>query len=164
MRVYSQICAWLARLLMALLLAGLLVIVVALTLQVWFRYVLEAPLQLTDEIAMNTLTWMCFLGAAMLYRERGHIEVDYFANKLPHSAATTVAIALEGLVIGVMLLICWQVSQTAPMMSKVMYGTMYISKFHLQFVPLFASCAATILFALEAIGRHVQAFGARTSG
>lgn len=156
MRLYTQICAGLARVLMAFLLLGLVVIVVALTLQVVFRYALNAPLQLTDEIALNTLTWMCFLGAAMLYRERGHIEIDYFANKLPRRPAAMIAILIEVLVIAVMVMVCVQVVQTQGIMSKVMYGTMYISKFHLQFVPLFASCAATILFAVEFIGRQVQ--------
>jgi len=130
--------------------------VVALTLQVLFRYALNAPLQLTDEIALNTLTWMCFLGAAMLYRERGHIEIDYFANKLPRRVATVVAISIEILVVAVLLMVSVQVVQTEGIMSKVMYGTMYISKFHLQFVPLLASCVATILFALEFIIRGVQ--------
>jgi TRAP-type transport system small permease protein len=156
MRLYTQICAALARVLMVFLLLGLVVIVVALTLQVLFRYALNAPLQLTDEIALNTLTWMCFLGAAMLYRERGHIEIDYFANKLPRRVATAVAIVIEILVVAVLLMVSVQVVQTEGIMSKVMYGTMYISKFHLQFVPLLASCVATILFALEFIIRGVQ--------
>jgi len=160
MKLYTLLCAWLARLLMAFLVVGLAVIVVALTLQVVFRYALNAPLQLTDEIALNTLTWMCFLGAAMLYRERGHIEIDYFANKLSRPVAAVIAILIEVLVIGVMLMICIQVVQTQGIMSKVMYGTMYISKFHLQFVPLFASCIATILFAIEYIARQVRVLGA----
>jgi TRAP-type C4-dicarboxylate transport system permease small subunit len=156
MKRYTLLCSWLARLLMAFLVVGLAVIVVALTLQVVFRYALNAPLQLTDEIALNTLTWMCFLGAAMLYRERGHIVIDYFANKLSRPVAAVIAILIEVLVIGVMLMICIQVVQTQGIMSKVMYGTMYISKFHLQFVPLFASCIATLLFAIEYIARQVR--------
>ena len=151
MQHYSRLCGWLAALLLALNLAGLVTIVGCLALQVFTRYVLNIPMQLTDEIALNTLTMMCFLGGAFLYRERGHIEIDYFADKLPPRLGDAVAIVIEIAVIVVMIMIMSHVIETREKMIKVMYGTMLFSKYHLQFLPLFFSAVCTSLFALEHI-------------
>jgi TRAP-type C4-dicarboxylate transport system permease small subunit len=149
MSLYSRLCEAIAKVLVAANLFGLLLMVVCLGLQVFTRYLMDNPFQATDEIAQNTLTWMCFLGAAFVYRERGHIEVDFLVARFPALLARAIAIATEIAIIALMVLIIKQGLSVAPIMSKVSYGTLFVSKFHMQYVPALISAVCTILFAIE---------------
>ena len=89
--------------LMSLLLA---VIVVILLSQVLFRYVLGSPLVGSEDAAKLATIWMVFLGAGLAVRDRLHIQIDYFIEKLPHrvqraiDAATAVTVlAFIGIVL-----------------------------------------------------------------
>jgi TRAP-type transport system small permease protein len=150
---YSRLCAFIHRILVWVSLFGLVLIVVNLTLQVFSRYLFDAPIHSTDEIAQNTLTWLAFLGAAFVYRERGHIEIDFFVVRMPKRVSTVIATVMELLVLGVMLLLIKQIFDMADTMSRVVYGTLIISKFTLQFVPALISAVCTILFVIEHIAR-----------
>jgi TRAP-type transport system small permease protein len=71
----------LVRLLAALeraLISGLMAIITLLTLaQVFWRYVLEQPLQWSEELARYGFVWVTFLGAAVLFRlPDGHPAID----------------------------------------------------------------------------------------
>lgn len=151
MAVYSRVCSAIAKALVAANLVGLGAIVVGMGLQVLLRYASNNPIQATDEIAQNALTWMCFLGAAFIYRERGHIEVDFFVNRMSKPVAKTIAVCMEILVVAVLLMMINQIVSVAPTMTRVAYGTLLLSKFHLQYLPALISAACTILFAVEHI-------------
>jgi TRAP-type C4-dicarboxylate transport system permease small subunit len=58
--------------------AGLMAAITILTLaQVFWRYVLELPLQWSEEVARYCFVWVTFLGAAALMRQRdGHPVID----------------------------------------------------------------------------------------
>ena len=56
-------------------------LLVAATLQVLSRYVLEAPLPWTEELARFLLVWVAFLGSASVARRKMHIAVEFFSNK-----------------------------------------------------------------------------------
>lgn len=73
--------AALVRLLAALeraLISGLMAVITLLTLaQVFWRYVLEQPLQWSEELARYGFVWVTFLGAAVLFRlPDGHPAID----------------------------------------------------------------------------------------
>ena len=151
----TRLCDALARGLAAVAFASLAVIVIALAGQVLFRYMLRAPLAHSDEIAQTALVWLTFAGAAFLYRERGHVEIDFVAEKLSPRAAGMVAVVIELAVLASMVLICVQVLQSRDVMQRVIYGTLQLPKFWLHFVPLLVSAAATLVFAVESIGKRV---------
>lgn len=48
----------------------------AILLQVFCRYVLNAPLTWPEELAVLTFGWMIFLGAALVQGSDGHISID----------------------------------------------------------------------------------------
>lgn len=146
-----------AKLLLAIALASLTTIVIALTGQVVFRYVLRAPLAHSDEIAQTALVWLTFAGAAYLYRERRHVEIDFVARKLPPRIARAVFVGVELIVVLTMAMICIQVLQARGVMQQVVYGTLQLPKFALHFVPLLMSAGATLVFAVEAIVRNEEA-------
>lgn len=147
----ARFCDALARLLAAVAFLALAVIVIALAGQVLFRYLLRAPLAHSDEIAQTALVWLTFTGAAFLYRERGHVEIDFLADKLPPRTKRAVGVVIELAVLSSMVLIGAQVLETREVMERVVYGTLQLPKFWLHFVPLLVSAAATIVFAVEAL-------------
>lgn len=58
------------------------VIVIILLAQVVFRYVLGNPLVGSEDAAKLATIWMVFLGAGLAVRDRLHIKIDYFVDKL----------------------------------------------------------------------------------
>jgi len=52
-------------------------------LQVLFRYVFNNSLTWSEELAKFIFIWITFLGAAICFRDRIHLKVDFLMNKLP---------------------------------------------------------------------------------
>ena len=69
-------------------------LLVAAILQVFSRYVLEAPLPWTEELARFLLVWVAFLGAASVTRRKMHITVEFFSNKFTGKVAGMVNTSL----------------------------------------------------------------------
>ncbi len=59
------------------------------------RYVLGTQSRWTEEFAIYALVWVSLLGAALMFRERGHLGVDYFVGKLDPAARRFAAIIAE---------------------------------------------------------------------
>jgi TRAP-type C4-dicarboxylate transport system permease small subunit len=78
-----------------LLLAGTMItMTVSVGLGVITRYVFDAPLFWTEEVARYALVWMTFLGSAELFRVRGgHINVEMAVAALPRAWRRAVDLA-----------------------------------------------------------------------
>lgn len=63
------------------------VMMVAVALQVVFRYVLNDPLAGSEEIGRLAFVWLTFIGAAVATRDNLHVRIDYLANKMQPRAA-----------------------------------------------------------------------------
>jgi len=63
--------------------ALLIAIVVDVSLQVVFRYVLSHPLSWSSELATYLFEWLTVLGMAIAQRERAHLAVQFFADRSP---------------------------------------------------------------------------------
>lgn len=50
---------------------------------VFFRFVLNNPIQWVEEVQMILVVWSVFFGASIAIREKGHIAVDIFFDMLP---------------------------------------------------------------------------------
>lgn len=61
---------------------SLMVVVGTVVSQVFFRYILHDPLVGSEDFAKLFFVWMVFLGTAVVTRDRMHIQVDYFVEKL----------------------------------------------------------------------------------
>ncbi len=72
----------------------------AVFLQFFTRYVLNNSLAWTEEIAINCLVVVVFLGAAMCVRLSRHIHVDVLYHYIPHGAARTLSIIVDLVRIG----------------------------------------------------------------
>ncbi len=78
---------------------------VAVCLNVFYRYVLEAGLVWADELPGFMLVWIAFLGAYLAYRDDGHIAFDAFLNKLPEMARRVALTVIDLMVGGFMVLL-----------------------------------------------------------
>ena len=74
---------------------SLMVVVGTVVSQVFFRYVLHDPLVGSEDFAKLFFVWMVFLGTAVVTRDRMHIQVDYFVEKLPLKPRKIVDLAMH---------------------------------------------------------------------
>lgn len=62
---------------------------------VWWRYVLAAPIAWIEQVSNILFIWITFVGAAVLYRQKLHIGVDMFIEKLTGRAKAAMFWAIE---------------------------------------------------------------------
>ena len=87
--------------------AGMLsvaVIAVIIPLQVFCRFILNAPLIWPEDVGIGLMVWGGFIGSAVLYKRKEHVAVDYFRNRFPRKWAMGVAFILD-LMIGFLILL-----------------------------------------------------------
>jgi TRAP-type C4-dicarboxylate transport system permease small subunit len=63
------------------------------------RFVVAVPSRWTEELAIILLTWTALLGAAIAFKNRQHLGVDYLFNKLDKDARRLNAVIVQLLVI-----------------------------------------------------------------
>ena len=94
---------WIAILAVALMVAAILI-------QVFFRYVLNNALPWPDEAARFCMLWMTGLIAPTAYRRGGFVAIDALERALPRAAAAALSLVLllvSGLVLVVAVRIGW---------------------------------------------------------
>ncbi len=62
-------------------------------IQVLFRYLLNRPLDWTEEAARYLMIWVGLLGAALCVQSRSHIGLSFIANALPARARAALVVA-----------------------------------------------------------------------
>jgi TRAP-type C4-dicarboxylate transport system permease small subunit len=50
-------------------------------LQIFFRFILGGGIAWSEEIAKFLMVWMALLGSSLLFREGGHIAINFFISK-----------------------------------------------------------------------------------
>jgi len=80
------------------------VMVVAVFLQVIFRYVLHLSLSWSEELARYAFTWLAMLGAAVAMRRRSHFVLEVLVRWIPARIAGPLMV-FAGLVVFVFLLV-----------------------------------------------------------
>lgn len=72
-------------------------IFVIMLLQIGFRYLLNAPLVWTEELARYLYVWACYLGAAVALRRGNHIVIALVHARLPAGLARAVTAGTQAL-------------------------------------------------------------------
>lgn len=67
----------------------ILLIVTAITVQVFTRYALNRPIAWVEESATYAFIWMVFVGASVGLKQGRHILIATFGSRLPSRAAAT---------------------------------------------------------------------------
>jgi len=70
-------------------------ILLVMVLQVAFRYVLNAPLTWTEELARYLYIWACWLGAPVALRRGNHIAIAFVSDRIPRGVARIVAVVTQ---------------------------------------------------------------------
>jgi len=84
------------------LLGGLVIVA---TLQVFTRYVLNAPFTWTEELARMFFTWINFLGAALIVKKSSHISIDFLVKILPPGPRRWMLVLSHGVILAVVLIL-----------------------------------------------------------
>lgn len=83
-----------------------LIAVAALTLaQIFFRFVLNAPLIWSEELSRLLVVWMTFIGAAVVCWDGRHLNIDVFFGLLPSVAKQVVRVINAVISIGLLLIL-----------------------------------------------------------
>jgi TRAP-type C4-dicarboxylate transport system permease small subunit len=69
------------------------VILVIILLAVFFRYVVNHSLFWSDEVVRYLFVWFTLLGSALVLRDRRHIRVEFFVERMPRSVRAGVECA-----------------------------------------------------------------------
>lgn len=86
--------------------AAILIAFISLTtLQVVTRYVLESPLQWTEELMSYLLVWMVLIGAVGVHRTDSHIRVEMLDEILPARATAFLRLLFDLIVLGTLIVL-----------------------------------------------------------
>ena len=100
--------------------------VMAILIQVLFRYVLNNPLPWPDEAARFAMLWMTGLIAPTAYRRGGFVAIDTVLRTMPERFAAVLSLALlaiSGLVLGIAIEIGW--GEITGFLSKAKTASLY---------------------------------------
>lgn len=90
---------------LALLMAGMVVVITA---QVWYRFVLNDPLSWSEEAGRYLFVWISFMGAAAGVRYQVHLGIDLMEKLLPPSLHRwTVVVANLIIQVFLLMIIYW---------------------------------------------------------
>jgi len=72
----------------------LLAMVAIVGISVFLRYVLKSPLIAGMNFATLLLVWMSFFGASFVYREKGHIALEFVVNRFPDTIRRSIMVSI----------------------------------------------------------------------
>lgn len=81
---------------------------IIITLQVFYRYILNDPLSWTEEIARYLMIWICFLGSAMALKYGEHISVSFVRERFAPRIRQTVGFCVGMTVLAFFVLATWE--------------------------------------------------------
>jgi len=140
----------------------LLVIVVSILAQVFFRYFLGSPLTWPEELSTFLLVWGTFLGASWVLKQSRHAMVESFVNLLPEWLKRGFSIMVNLCVLGFLALVLFSSFQLFPRLWDVRTVSLRIPRcFFL--LAVMVSTASMILFSIEDIFVRFQSLGNQKS-
>lgn len=77
-------------------------------LQVFFRYIMNAPLSWPEETARIMIVWLSFVGGYMAMREDKHLGFGLLVEKLPARLQEIVGVLARASVVAFLLVVVWQ--------------------------------------------------------
>ena len=76
--------------------------------QVVFRYLLQAPLSWSEELARFLLMWMASLSAAYAFKTRSHFALRFVVDRFNPSMRRAIGTSVTLLVVGFLAVFAWQ--------------------------------------------------------
>ncbi|MEQ8934152.1 MAG: TRAP transporter small permease [Silicimonas sp.] len=88
-------------------------LVAALFLQVIFRFVLQSPLDFTEELSRVLIVWLVFISAATGIARAEHFVVDFIVKLFPRQLSTPIAYLVDAICVTFMIAAAWISYKTA---------------------------------------------------
>lgn len=133
--------------------AALMGLVVILFLQVLFRFVIEQPLDFTEELSRTLLIWLVFLGASYGTYTAQHFVVDFIFTACPQAfqrVAGPLVDLLTVVFLGVILWVGWNTTLNATVQQLPVLGVPVM----VQVIAMPIGAALMILHTLMALVRR----------
>jgi TRAP-type C4-dicarboxylate transport system permease small subunit len=83
----------------------LLILIVSITLAVFYRYILNSPFTWTEELATFLFIWISFLGATTATYEKRHVSIDFLIERFPRKVNDIIKIFTTVLILVFMVLV-----------------------------------------------------------
>jgi TRAP-type transport system small permease protein len=125
-------------------------IVTAITVQVFTRYVLGRPLAWVEETATYAFIWMAFVGASLGLKQGRHILISTFGSRLAPRAAAALRLLVWALVLGTLIVLVVQGVKVIGVesRSKTISLPIELPRSWFYSLPLTLSCASMALTSL----------------
>ena len=120
-------------------------------LQVFCRYVLNSPLPWVEEVATGLSVWMAFLGAAVLYKRKRLVAVEFFIPYFPKAFKPVFSVVIDSMifVLSIMIIILgYRLSLVQMMSTQVGSG---IPRAYFFTIPLIVNFSTVLIYSLYAI-------------
>jgi TRAP-type C4-dicarboxylate transport system permease small subunit len=122
----------------------LAVLLAAVGLQIFARYVLNHSLYWSEELARYLFIYLVFLGAAVALRRDGHIRVGFLVERLPAGPQRAAAILVDLVVLVFAGTVLWQSARLAAMVWTVPTAALLIPWTFVYLGILLGMAAATL--------------------
>lgn len=147
---YTRFCAMLARACMALGVTGLILLVVAVLVQVFGRYVLNDTPTWAETLAMLLVLYVTMLGTAVGVRDAGHIGLESLLVLVPQRVRLKLEILIHALVGTFGAVMAWNCALLALSVADYKLPTLGISE-GWRYVPPVIAGVLIVLFSIEHI-------------
>jgi TRAP-type transport system small permease protein len=122
--------------------------------QIFARYVLNHSLFWSEELARYLFIYLVFLGAAIVLRRDGHIQVSFFVEHLPPNLRRGVAVLGDLLLLGFAGIVFTQSVRLAAMVWTVPTAALLIP-WTLVYLGIVFGMGAMVLIILDALRSHL---------
>jgi TRAP-type C4-dicarboxylate transport system permease small subunit len=133
--------------------AGLMLMTAFITIQVFFRYVLNDSQAWTEPASVMLMGWFIFLGAAVGIREGYHLSFDVLLYVLPQRAKLVLHSVSDAVVIAFGAGMIWFGAELAAKTADNKIPSLGISG-AFDFLPLVAGGILIVLYSLERLARR----------
>ena len=147
---YTRGCAWLARVCLKLSLAGLILLLAAVTLQIVGRHVLNNTPTWAESLSLLLVLFVTMLGAAVGVRDAGHIGFESLVELLPEGGQRYIRLLIHVLVLVFGLLMAWNCGVLAESVADYAIPNLGISE-GWKYAPATLSGILISLFSIEHI-------------
>ena len=148
--MFTRICAAIAKVCLQLGVLGLVLIIAAVSYQVFGRYVLNNTPTWAESLALLLVLYVTMLGCAVGVRDAGHIGMELLSLVLPKSwhRPSEIVVHLLTLLFGVLL--AWNCVLMFESVRGYMIPTLHISE-SWRYVPMVVAGVLIVLFSIEHI-------------
>lgn len=148
--MYTKLCATLARWILKLGVAGLVLIIAAVSWQVFGRYVLNNTPTWAESLALLLVLYVTMLGCAVGVRDAGHIGMELLGPLLPDRFHLHMGILIHLLTLLFGALMAWNCALMFESVRGYMIPTLGVSE-SWRYVPLVLAGVLIVMFSIEHI-------------